>query len=437
MCSLRFRRRPAPGDRGNLEPDDQRALEPGRPDLGRGRARADHAAERRRPGLRAGGRRRPRRHERVRGALRRPLPRPCRGPGARRERALGEAAEEPRRADHDHEPASGGPVLLRSADPAVDVLRRRIRRAVQPAGRHTSSSTSRPRAAGSSRTTRRTRRTTSPRRRPTRDRRCRTSSVKRLAASTATSTGSRCCTTRRSRSSRGRRSRVQPQARHHARRELQHRVRAGRPRPTCSTTTALSRGFAVMSHALNNSGHNCNVVVQAEAMMMAKERVIEQYGELRYTIGIRLLRRCARPVPGRERLPRHLPGDHAGLLASPIRGRAGCSTRTTRCSAATSRTRRPGSRVSPGRRSTCRRVMGHPNYVNSIVYNTAIAALLDPSRDCPGVAAARRLRPGEQSGRRPLLAPGLHGQRLRPPLAATASPAGPGTRPESNTAGRR
>jgi hypothetical protein len=55
--------------------------------------------------------------------------------------------------------------------------------------------------------------------------------------------------------------------------------------PDVLNETGLSRGFAVMSHALNNSGHNCNVVVQAEAMMMAKERVIERYGELRYTIG--------------------------------------------------------------------------------------------------------------------------------------------------------
>ena len=40
-----------------------------------------------------------------------------------------------------------------------------------------------------------------------------------------------------------------------------------------------------MSHALNNAGHNCNIVTQAEAMVMTKERVIERYGELRYTIG--------------------------------------------------------------------------------------------------------------------------------------------------------
>ena len=49
--------------------------------------------------------------------------------------------------------------------------------------------------------------------------------------------------------------------------------------------TALSRGAAVLSVALNDSGHNCNIAVQAEATMMAKERVVEAYGELRYTFG--------------------------------------------------------------------------------------------------------------------------------------------------------
>ena len=48
---------------------------------------------------------------------------------------------------------------------------------------------------------------------------------------------------------------------------------------------ALSRGFAVMSTALNNAGHNCNIATQAESMVMAKERLVEQYGEIRYTIG--------------------------------------------------------------------------------------------------------------------------------------------------------
>lgn len=51
------------------------------------------------------------------------------------------------------------------------------------------------------------------------------------------------------------------------------------------STYPLSKGFAVMSTALNDNGHNGNLAVQAEAMIMLKERFIENYGEIRYTIG--------------------------------------------------------------------------------------------------------------------------------------------------------
>src|SRR5207247_10955984 len=46
-----------------------------------------------------------------------------------------------------------------------------------------------------------------------------------------------------------------------------------------------SGAVAGLCEGRNNARHNCNVVVQAEARMMAKERVIERYGEPRYTIG--------------------------------------------------------------------------------------------------------------------------------------------------------
>ena len=45
-----------------------------------------------------------------------------------------------------------------------------------------------------------------------------------------------------------------------------------------SYVEALARGFAVMSTALANTGHNCNVAHNAESLMMAKERLIERYG---------------------------------------------------------------------------------------------------------------------------------------------------------------
>ncbi|MEX2290015.1 MAG: DUF6351 family protein [Mycobacteriales bacterium] len=47
----------------------------------------------------------------------------------------------------------------------------------------------------------------------------------------------------------------------------------------------LSRGFAVAVSSANVFGNVCNHVVAAESVMMVKERLVERYGEIRYTIG--------------------------------------------------------------------------------------------------------------------------------------------------------
>ena len=52
-----------------------------------------------------------------------------------------------------------------------------------------------------------------------------------------------------------------------------------------SFVTALSRGWSVLSTAQLNLGHNCSLSYQAESLMMVKERYVEQYGPLRYTVG--------------------------------------------------------------------------------------------------------------------------------------------------------
>jgi hypothetical protein len=48
---------------------------------------------------------------------------------------------------------------------------------------------------------------------------------------------------------------------------------------------ALGKGFMTMSTALDNSSHDCNVAIQAESLVMAKEHIVKTYGTLRYTIG--------------------------------------------------------------------------------------------------------------------------------------------------------
>jgi hypothetical protein len=57
------------------------------------------------------------------------------------------------------------------------------------------------------------------------------------------------------------------------------------PGYTQSYINALGKGFAVMSTALDNTGHNCNLATEAESLIMAKERLVETYGDVRYTIG--------------------------------------------------------------------------------------------------------------------------------------------------------
>jgi len=77
-----------------------------------------------------------------------------------------------------------------------------------------------------------------------------------------------------------------------------------------ATERALGKGFAVMSTALDNSGHNCNVALQAESLIMAKERVIEQYGELRYTIG----EGCSGGSLAEQWIANAYPGVYQGIL---------------------------------------------------------------------------------------------------------------------------
>ena len=58
-----------------------------------------------------------------------------------------------------------------------------------------------------------------------------------------------------------------------------------RSRARRAERSALSRGFMVATSSMNVLGSNCNTVVSAESVMMLKERIIERYGDIRYTFG--------------------------------------------------------------------------------------------------------------------------------------------------------
>lgn len=84
----------------------------------------------------------------------------------------------------------------------------------------------------------------------------------------------------------------------------------GNPAFEQSYIVALGLGFAVASTALDNTGHNCNLVTEAESLVMVKERLIEQYGELRYTIGTG----CSGGSIAQHHIANAYPGVYQGLL---------------------------------------------------------------------------------------------------------------------------
>ena len=201
--------------------------------------------------------------------------------------------------------------------------------------------------------------------------------------------------------------------------------------PDVLNQTALGQGFAVASHALDNSGHNCNIVTQAESLVVTKELVAERYGPIRYTIGTG----CSGGALAQQHLANAYPGIYQGITpgsASPTPGRRPCSARTTRCCAATSRTRRSGRRTPPGPPRRCA-VYGHPNPTNPISYTEVIKSTRDPSRECSG-RAGEDVYIGREPRRRPVRAAGLHDQRARRARRRTASPATRSTTPASSTA---
>jgi hypothetical protein len=157
--------------------------------------------------------------------------------------------------------------------------------------------------------------------------------------------------------------------------------------PDTMDQAALSRGFAVMSTALNNAGHNCNIVTQAESMVMAKERLVEQYGEIRYTIGTG----CSGGSLTQHQVANAYPGIYQGILPqcsfpdSWSTGQQLVDYHLDRLYLEDPSKWGPGVVWTPDQIAA---VEGHPNHVNSIVFDTVYWTSLGvPDDGCPGVPA--------------------------------------------------
>jgi len=141
-----------------------------------------------------------------------------------------------------------------------------------------------------------------------------------------------------------------------------------------------------MSTALNNAGHNCNLVTQAESMVMAKERIVERYGRIRFTIGTG----CSGGSLTQQQVANAYPGIYQGILPQcsfPDAWSTGQQLVDYHLLRAYLEA--PG-RWAPGvvwEPQSIAAVEGHPNHVNSIILDSLYwTSLADPDSGCAGVS---------------------------------------------------
>jgi hypothetical protein len=82
--------------------------------------------------------------------------------------------------------------------------------------------------------------------------------------------------------------------------------------PSVLDPQALAAGDLVMSTALDNSNHDCNLVLQAESLVIAKEHVIDEYGPVSYTFG----NGCSGGSLSQMQVANAYPGIYQGLVVS-------------------------------------------------------------------------------------------------------------------------
>jgi len=151
---------------------------------------------------------------------------------------------------------------------------------------------------------------------------------------------------------------------------------------------ALSRGFAVGSHALDNAGHNCNIVTEAESLIVTKELVAEHYGPIRYTIGSG----CSGGSLVQQQVANAYPGVYQGILPQCSFTDAWSSAQQYEDYVLLRNYFENPAKQDPtvGALSPLliTKAYGHPNPVNPITFTTAIPNSGKPSRSCPGLDPA-------------------------------------------------
>src|SRR3954454_16625752 len=166
---------------------------------------------------------------------------------------------------------------------------------------------------------------------------------------------------------------------------------------TGAAETALGRGYATMSTALDHSGHNCNLPLQAESLLMTKERLIKSYGTLRFTIGTG----CSGGSLAEQWISNAYPGVYQGILPTCSFPDAwGTSSQFLDYHLTLSYFKDP-SRWGAGVAWTPQQmadVQGHISIGNSQVSDSAQFHVVVPTDHCAGISDQQRYDPNTNPG---------------------------------------
>jgi hypothetical protein len=167
--------------------------------------------------------------------------------------------------------------------------------------------------------------------------------------------------------------------------------------PSVLDAKVLGAGFIVMSNALDNAGHNCNIVTQAESLVMTKEHVIDTYGPVRWTIGMG----CSGGSLVQQQVANAYPGLYQGITPQCSYTDAWSSAMQYVDYDILLRYFKDPSRWDTGTAWTTEQVsevIDHPNIGNPVTFTTVIPNSANPSRTCPGVPAGKTYDPKTNPG---------------------------------------
>ncbi|HVS68018.1 MAG TPA: DUF6351 family protein [Mycobacteriales bacterium] len=155
----------------------------------------------------------------------------------------------------------------------------------------------------------------------------------------------------------------------------------------------IGAGFILMSNALDNAGHNCNLLTQAESLVMTKQRVIDKYGPVLWTIGTG----CSGGSLVQQQVANAYPGIYQGITPQCSFTDAWSSALEYVDYTILLKYFEDPSKWGTGVAWTplgISQALDHPNVGNPVTFTNVIPNSANPSRSCPDVPASRVYQPG-------------------------------------------